>query len=72
MTPDTFRNGRRTITVKRICDGCGHALGDATNEEMEAAILGRLPSAISEHGCQPETPIEKIEPAATPQEEPTP
>jgi hypothetical protein len=68
-TPDVIHaDGRRTITVKRLCDGCGEPLGDATNEELEAAIMGRLPSVITEHGCTPEPPIEKIAPAATPQE----
>jgi hypothetical protein len=66
-TPDVIRNGRRTVTVKRICDGCGQPIGDATNEEMEAAIMGRLPSVQNEHGCQLEPSIEKIAPAATPQ-----
>lgn len=66
MTPDVIRNGRRTVTVKRICDGCGDPLGDATTEELEAAIMGRLPSVIEECGCEPEPPYPGEEPCDTP------
>lgn len=30
----------RTMTVQRYCNGCGHEIGDATLEEIEAAING--------------------------------
>ena len=51
-TPDRVVNGRRTMTVKRCCDGCGEPIGDATDAELEAAVMGHLPSVIEEHGCQ--------------------
>ena len=68
-TPDTIHpDGSKTMRVKRCCDGCGEPIGDATNEELEAAIMGRLPSVIKEHGCQ-KPPIQKIELAPTAQKE---
>lgn len=48
----TDSNGRQHLTVKRCCDGCGRELGDATRDELEAAIVGPLPSVIDECGCQ--------------------
>lgn len=49
MRPNTppFRRGDKTVhTQKRSCNGCGANLGDATKEEMEAAVEQReLPDA---------------------------
>lgn len=51
----TVRKSRR-ITVKRCCDGCGEAIGDVTDREMDLAVAGLpLPSVITEHACQEAT-----------------
>lgn len=50
--PRVDEDGIRHITVKRCCNGCGRELGDATQEELEAAIFGPLPSVIDECGCR--------------------
>lgn len=53
----TFTPPRKTetgthITVHRYCDGCNRDVGDATREELDAAIAGaRLPSVVEECGC---------------------
>jgi hypothetical protein len=36
----TNANGSRTITVHRMCNGCGHDIGDVTEQEIDAAIAG--------------------------------
>lgn len=52
-------DGRRRLTVKRCCENCGRELGDATNEELEAAVDGaRLPDVAEECGCR--TTIEQL------------
>jgi hypothetical protein len=52
LRPNTppFRRGDKTVhTQKRACNGCGANLGDATKEELEAAVAGReLPDARGE------------------------
>jgi len=49
--PSTTPSGGKRLTVKRACDRCGRELGDATKEELEAAIVGPLPSVVAECGC---------------------
>jgi hypothetical protein len=44
-------DGRQRLTVHRVCDRCGRDIGDATKEELEAAIVGPLPSVVDECGC---------------------
>jgi hypothetical protein len=45
--------GSRRITVKRVCDGCGHDIGDVTKAELACVMAGHeLPSVVDEHGCQ--------------------
>lgn len=42
-------SGGRRIRVKRACNGCGIAVGDATDAELEAAIFGEpLPDVRGE------------------------
>ena len=52
-TPDRKTLHGRSITVKRLCNGCGRNLGDATKAELEAARLSpsQLPDVRSECGC---------------------
>lgn len=49
-TPDRhLSSGGKRIRIKRACNGCGHLLGDATDEEIEATVNGRaLPDVRSE------------------------
>lgn len=53
----TFTPPRKTetgtrITVHRHCDTCGRDIGDATPEELEAAVAGApLPDVADECGC---------------------
>jgi hypothetical protein len=45
-------DGSRTITVGRCCNGCYRAIGDATDEELDAAVRGLpLPDVRDECGC---------------------
>lgn len=47
-----LEGGGNRMTVKRGCNGCGRELGDATEEELAAAILGdRLPDVRAECRC---------------------
>ena len=57
-------DGTRTITMKRACNGCGHLLGDITQQEMNAGIAGApLPDVRREcPTCGPTAP----EPACRP------
>jgi hypothetical protein len=42
-------DGRRTIHLKRACNGCGALIGDVTDDEMDAAVDGRpLPDVTGE------------------------
>lgn len=34
-------DGSTTITIQRACNECGHTVGDATEAELNAAMLGR-------------------------------
>lgn len=44
--------GTTRMTVKRVCNGCGRELGDATSGELLAAVLGDdLPDVRDECGC---------------------
>ena len=46
-------DGITHITVHRHCNGCGRDLGDATNFELDLAVLGAaLPDVREECGCQ--------------------
>lgn len=49
-TPRVTRpSGGKTITVQRVCNGCGNDIGDATEPELVAAMLGRdLPDATAD------------------------
>lgn len=50
---DTARlpGGGSRVTVKRCCNGCGRELGDATEAELDAAMVGRpLPDVRDECG----------------------
>ena len=41
-----------TIRVQRTCNHCNRSLGDASQEELEAAVNGRLlPDTAEECGC---------------------
>lgn len=53
-TPDRKNpDGSTTMRVKRLCNGCREPVGDATEEEMDAAVMGLpLPDVHEEHGCQ--------------------
>lgn len=44
-------DGHRVLHVKRVCNGCGKELGDATADELEAAVDGDLPDVRIECGC---------------------
>lgn len=37
-------DGRRstTVVVQRCCNGCGHEIGDVTNDEVLLAYAGRM------------------------------
>lgn len=55
-TPDRRnRDGSVTITMQRHCNGCGSALGDVTDGEMQRALYGLpLPDVRSEcDHCRP-------------------
>ena len=44
--------GIKHLTVQRSCNGCGESLGDATSDELDAAMEGRpLPDVRLECGC---------------------
>jgi hypothetical protein len=50
--PRETESGGTRITVHRHCDSCGRDIGDATREELEAAIAGApLPDVAAECGC---------------------
>ncbi|AEI11842.1 hypothetical protein Celgi_1323 [Cellulomonas gilvus ATCC 13127] len=50
--PQRTAEGGRRLTVQRVCNGCGRALGDATTAELEAAVSGApLPDVRVECGC---------------------
>lgn len=53
-----------TITVQRCCNGCGHPLGDVTDDEIEAVLTGdRLQDVRYEcPRCTPRSIIEVCEP----------
>lgn len=54
--PRTLDDGTTIITVHRHCNGCGRDLGDATNFELDLAVLGAaLPDVREECGCQADT-----------------
>ncbi len=38
------------MTVQRVCNGCGHDVGDVTDEEMDAVMEGR-PLPDVRHEC---------------------
>ncbi len=41
------------LTVQRVCNGCGRALGDATEHELDCAVAGMpLPDVREECGCR--------------------
>lgn len=49
--PQKTATGTR-ITVHRYCDSCGRDVGDASQEELEAAVAGvPLPDISRECGC---------------------
>jgi hypothetical protein len=51
-TPPVRKEGRQRITVKRCCERCDRELGDATEEELDAAVEGlHLPNVADECGC---------------------
>lgn len=51
-TLDAVEDGRRTIRVKRCCENCGRPVGDVTDAETAAAVLGEpLPPVADECGC---------------------
>lgn len=53
--PERLPNGSTRITVQRCCSRCGEELGDATDEELNAAVAGvQLPDTGDEHGCTPQ------------------
>ncbi|MFE2712283.1 hypothetical protein ACFXKI_09900 [Streptomyces mirabilis] len=65
-TPDrTNPDGSKTITTKRACNGCGHLIGDITNQEMALAIAGAsLPDVRRECvTCAPTAPEPVCRPA---------
>jgi hypothetical protein len=48
-TPPRIVGGKRTLTTKRACNGCGTDIGDATKDELDAAVNGReLPDVRGE------------------------
>jgi hypothetical protein len=50
--PRENEDGSKTITVQRVCNGCGRRLGDATDTELDAAVSGApLPDTTNECGC---------------------
>lgn len=50
--PAKSPNGGQVITVKMCCERCGREVGDATQEEFEAAVSGApLPKVVDECGC---------------------
>ena len=50
--PQKNDDGSTTYTVHRCCNGCGRNLGDATNFELDLAVLGAaLPDVREECGC---------------------
>ena len=50
--PLKLADGTTRITVHRHCNGCGRDLGDATNFELDLAVLGAaLPDVREECGC---------------------
>ena len=52
-TLDTVDGGHRTIRVKRCCENCHRPVGDVTDAEMDAAVVGTpLPSVVDECGCR--------------------
>lgn len=51
----------KTITVHRVCNGCGGDLGDATMSELAAAYGGLdLPDVRLEHGCYREAGLPRV------------
>lgn len=47
-----YSGPRTTVTVKRTCENCFREIGDATREEMHAAVAGaQLPPVKAECGC---------------------
>lgn len=67
-TPDeVLPNGGKRITVQRCCNGCGRPIGDVTDEEMEAAILGLpLPDVRNECFCLANQAGDTEKPVTTP------
>ncbi|MDT0608779.1 hypothetical protein [Streptomyces lancefieldiae] len=58
-TPDRINpDGSKTITTKRACNGCGDLIGDLTDNEFTAALMGRpLPDVRQEcPACAPTAP----------------
>lgn len=50
-------DGTTTVTVKRACNSCGRTLGDATEQEIAAAVEGRpLSDVADECGCRTSQP----------------
>lgn len=50
--PTKTESGGTRITVKRACERCGRDIGDATRDELDAAIAGApLPDVAHECGC---------------------
>lgn len=51
-TLDKVEGTTKTIRVKRTCENCYRALGDANADELDAAVAGApLPSVAAECGC---------------------
>lgn len=41
FTPDRLNpDGSRTVTLQRVCNGCGHVIGDITDAELRAVTGG--------------------------------
>lgn len=50
--PRANPDGSTTVKVQRACNNCNRSLGDATEEELDAAMNGeRLPDVSIECGC---------------------
>lgn len=67
-TPDrTNLDGSTTIKLKRACNGCGHQLGDVTDQEMARGINGLpLPDVRKEcPTCGPTAPEPRCLPVNT-------
>lgn len=51
-TPTIVEGTKRRLTVKRTCENCGREIGDATQDELAAAVSGsRFAPVADECGC---------------------